>query len=549
MDEGATLLQIPDQTSDLAKTLSEHTHKQPSILVVDDEAAICEVIEKFLQNFGYRIFAFTNPFEALEFLEKEPIDVVLTDLQMGDVSGVDILRKAHQCQPDAVVILITGYPTVENAVQVLKEGAYDYITKPFRLDELGKVVQRGLEKQRLSREVVILRETLSLYRISEAMNSSLELPQVLQMILNSAITEAQCDNGCIILSSENEERLVIGASRGILPAGFEFLHQLPASEVRNWVAFHEELQKPLQFGGALDVSRKIRDFQFESPEGQLLNLYANGGGTSVCLPLRARDRVVGVLYLSRSGGGRAYESRSLKGLSILANSAARAIENAQLYNNLHMDYLNVIRALANAVEAKDPYTRGHSDRVVRYTQTIGSVFKLPVSDMEKLEVASILHDIGKIGISDQILLKPGKLTDDEYCLMKQHPIIGDRILQPIDSLKEVRTWVYQHHERHDGLGYPEGIQGNQVEFQAKILIVAEVFDALATERAYKKAWPIPTVISFLNDNAGSHFDPEVIKVFTEILREQGEEFARFGQQGQFKIFSPNELVHFFKDQS
>jgi HD-GYP domain-containing protein (c-di-GMP phosphodiesterase class II) len=130
-----------------------------------------------------------------------------------------------------------------------------------------------------------------------------------------------------------------------------------------------------------------------------------------------------------------------------------------------MDYLNVIRALANAVEAKDPYTRGHSDRVVRYTQTIGSVFKLPVSDMEKLEVASILHDIGKIGISDQILLKPGKLTDDEYCLMKQHPIIGDRILQPIDSLKEVRTWVYHTTSATMGRAIRKASMGTRSSFR------------------------------------------------------------------------------------
>jgi DNA-binding response OmpR family regulator len=283
MDEGATLLQIPDQASDLAKTLSEHAHKQPSILVVDDEAAICEVIEKFLQNFGYRIFPFTNPFEALEFLEKEPIDVVLTDLQMGDVSGVDILRKAHQCQPDAVVILISGYPTVENAVQVLKEGAYDYITKPFRLDELGKVVQRGLEKQRLSREVVILRETLSLYRISEAMNSSLELPQVLQMILNSAITEAQCDNGCIILSSENEERLVIGASEAYCPQVSNSWINCPFGGPRLGGVSRRTPEAPSirwNFGRF----PKIRDFRFESPEGQLLNLYANGEGPRFAFP-------------------------------------------------------------------------------------------------------------------------------------------------------------------------------------------------------------------------------------------------------------------------
>jgi len=538
------------QAFNFSLDMTRETDARPTVMIVDDESAICAVIENFLNNFGYRLITCTDPHEALARLKRESVDIVLTDLQMGDVSGVDVLHTAQHCQPDSVVILITGYPTVENAVQVLKEGAYDYITKPFRLDELGKVIQRALETQRLSREVVILRESLSLYRISEAMNSSLELPQVLQMILNSAVNEAQCENGCIVLSDEKNERLVLGAVRGVLPKGLEKIDHFPPQGVEEWLSFHERLRTPVQLGGMEGVSAaQCRSFQLESSLECPLCQEPCEETTSLCLPLMAKDRVIGVLYLDRPFSPRGFEDRLLKGLSILASSAARAIENARLYNNLHSDYLNIIRSLANAVEAKDPYTRGHSDRVVRYTQTLGKAFKLSVSDMEKLEVASILHDIGKIGISDQILLKPGGLTDDEFAQMKQHPIIGDRILQPIDSLEDVRKWIYQHHERHDGNGYPEGIGGGQIAIQARILIVAEVFDALATERAYKKAWPIPTVIEYMNDHAGSHFDPEVIQVFSEILHEHGEDFQEFSKSTTFKIFSPAELANFFKNQT
>jgi response regulator RpfG family c-di-GMP phosphodiesterase len=523
----------------------ENGKEQPTILIVDDEAAICDVIEKFLQNFGYEVITTTDPKLALQYLTQFKIDIVLSDLQMGDLSGVDILRGAQKNQPEALVILVTGYPTVENAVQVLKEGAYDYITKPFRLDELGKVVQRALEKQKLSREVVTLRETVALYKISEAMNSSLELSQVLQMILNSAVNEGSCENGCIVLADVKDEGLSIGAARGTLPQSFENIERIGSADVQKWLRVHERLQTPTM---SSDISVTLEKHLFDEMPGIPMELVISDPARSVCIPLWAKDRVIGVLYLNRSNPTGVFDERTMKGLSILASSAARAIENARLYNNLYHDYLSIIKSLANAVEAKDPYTRGHSDRVVRYTQTLGAAFHLPVPDLEKLEVASILHDIGKIGIADQILLKPAGLTDEEYVQMKQHPIIGDRILQPISSLKEVRRWVYQHHERHDGLGYPEGIQGDEIDLQARILIVAEVFDALITERAYKKAWPLPTVVQFLKDNSGSHFDPEVSRIFCEILEDQGDTFTEMSNENTYRILSPDDLVNFFKDQ-
>jgi HD-GYP domain-containing protein (c-di-GMP phosphodiesterase class II) len=368
------------------------------------------------------------------------------------------------------------------------------------------------------------------------------------MILNTAVRESKSNSGCVILVDERNERLVAGASKGELPEDFDHLNSLPPQAVRDWIHFHENMQGPVQVGAGQDPARNVYHRLLEqSPGCELFCRALFQSASALSIPLKAKDRVIGALTLMRNQNAGDYQSRAIKGLIILASNAARAIENARLHNNLRSDYLNIIKALSNAVEAKDPYTRGHSDRVVRYTQAIGGALGLPVSDLEKLEVASILHDIGKIGISDQILLKPAGLSDDEYDLMKQHPIIGDRILQPINSLDEVRLWVYQHHERHDGLGYPEGLKGDNIEFQARILIVAEVFDALVTERAYKKAWPLPTVIDYLGDHASSHFDPDVVKIFCEILSKDGDDFAAYSQSNSFKLLSPDDLIQFFKD--
>jgi HD-GYP domain-containing protein (c-di-GMP phosphodiesterase class II) len=244
------------------------------------------------------------------------------------------------------------------------------------------------------------------------------------------------------------------------------------------------------------------------------------------VPLRAKGEFIGVVHVSRENSPAPFTEANLQTLDMIAAQATFAIENAKLYDTLHHDYLAIIRSLANAVEAKDPYTRGHGDRVVKYTQAIGARIGLSDEDLEKLKVAAILHDIGKIGIRDEVLLKPGPLTQDEYNEMKLHPIIGDRILAPIKSLEEVRVWVYQHHERLDGKGYPEGIGGSDLAPQSRALIVAEVFDALVTERAYKPAWPLPKVINFLEENADTHFDKGMVEVFTDILRTEGEAFYR-----------------------
>ncbi len=527
---------------------SEGLPRSPTILVVDDDAAVCEVIQSALDGSGYRVLVCCDPHEALEVLSREPIDLVLTDLQMGDVSGVDILRAARRYQSDTAVVLITGYPTVENAVQVLKEGAYDYITKPFQLDDLSKVVQHSLEKQRLSREVISLRETVSLYKICQDMNSSLDLTQLLQEILDTAVDEVQSGQGCIILLDERRKRLRVGAARGEPPWDYRQIEQMDPEAVREWIRCHAQLKEPLLLGGEESGSAsECRTFEDKVGQRCSLCLPAGEDATSLCVPLRAKDRVVGVLHASRPYRSRRYGDRDLKAAAILASHAARAIENARLYSSLYDDYHSFIEALAQAVEAKDSYSRKHSARVAFYSQVIGHAFRLPITDMEKLEVASLLHDIGKIGISDQILRKPSVLTDEEFEEMRKHPVIGERILKPIESLQEVRKWIYQHHERYDGRGYPEGIGGKAIEFQASILIVAEVYDALTTERAYKKAWSLPATIDYLRQHSGEHFAPDVINKFTEILSRRGDRLAEFVQTSSYRRYSCGDLDEFFAD--
>lgn len=484
----------------------------PRILVVDDEVLICELVQELLEAEGAVVVTEVDGRAAMLRLEDEPFDLVLTDLRLGNnIDGMQVLEHALRFHPDVVVILMTGFPTLENAVQSLKSGAYDYITKPFTVDSLRAVVRRALEHLRLRRENIQLREAMNLKRITEVLGTTLELNEILEVVLQSALNEFQADFGAVLLDNPDRRQVRLAAALGNGSEPVDLSPLYPQSS-------HEDWRKGSRDPVLVNTGEEA---PFPCP------LYSRSHRRSaMSVPLQAKGEFIGVLHVSRDRLPQSFTEGNLKTLGMIASQATYAIEKAQLYDSLHRDYLAIIRALANAVEAKDPYTRGHGDRVVKYTRVIGAELGLGSQDLDKLKVAAILHDIGKIGIRDEVLLKPGKLTDDEYIEMKLHPIIGDRILGPIRSLDDVRVWVYQHHERIDGKGYPEGIGGSDLSLPSRALIVAEVFDALVTERAYKPAWPIPKVLSFLSENVDTHFDRDIVDALVGILQREGESFYR-----------------------
>lgn len=203
--------------------------------------------------------------------------------------------------------------------------------------------------------------------------------------------------------------------------------------------------------------------------------------------------------------------------STLASQAAIAIEIATLNRRLKDVYTQTVRALAETLDAKDPYTAGHTSRVTLLSLGIAEELGLPSEKIEALRIASLLHDIGKIGIPDQILLKHGALTDEELERMREHPLIGARILSPIQfPWSDVISYVKHHHEKNAGGGYPEGLSGDEIPIGAKILALADFFDALATERPYKKALPIPVVMEEIEKLSGTHFDPEVVEALKRV---------------------------------
>ncbi len=236
----------------------------------------------------------------------------------------------------------------------------------------------------------------------------------------------------------------------------------------------------------------------------------------ICSPLKIKERVIGVIGIM-SNEPVNYTADNLKLLSALTLQAAAAIENAKLYDSLKETFVTAIYTLAEAIEKRDPYTGGHTRRVMEYSLRMAEEMDFSPEEKEKLKYAAILHDIGKIGIRDDILLKNGRLDDNEFDQIKKHPGYGEDLLKHIKYFKDIIPGVKYHHERHDGRGYPEGLKGDEIHIMAKIIAVGDAFDAMTSNRTYRKSLPLEIAYGELRKNAGSQFDPAVVDVFFRVV--------------------------------
>jgi len=232
----------------------------------------------------------------------------------------------------------------------------------------------------------------------------------------------------------------------------------------------------------------------------------------VAVPLVSGTRQIGLvtIYMRQS---KQISGNILAIISIVASVTAAAVENSQLVRQIEKNYFSTVEALAAAIEVKDPYTRGHSKRVTQFAIALAERFGVSGSEMRTLQYGATLHDIGKIGISGKILNKPGKLSEKEFEVIKEHPIIGERIIAHVDFLQSARSIVRSHHERFDGTGYPDGLRDEEIPFLARIVSVVDFFDALTSDRPYRKAYSFEQAMLLIREGIGREFDPMIAKEF------------------------------------
>lgn len=253
------------------------------------------------------------------------------------------------------------------------------------------------------------------------------------------------------------------------------------------------------------------------------SIVIGGIRAAMCVPLETGGNVIGAIYLDSTGKPGRFSPQDLKILNAIAKQAGTALQRAQLLEQLERAYLSTVRVMIATVEAKDEYTRGHSERVTAYCMRLADFIGIRGEKLKTLRLAALLHDIGKIGIPDNVLKKPGRLSTQEYDIIKRHPDVGYRIIKNIDSdsADEIARIVRHHHERYDGKGYPDGVKGKNIHIFSRIIAVCDTYDAMTSRRPYRDPLPKEVVVNEMKKGAGTQFDPRLAELMARLL-ESGE---------------------------
>lgn len=472
------------------------------ILVVDDERAILELGRRFLSSEGFDVETASQGMQAMKLLEQGPYEILLTDIRMPGMSGLELMKMARSVRPEIIMVVITGHGTITTAIESLKMGATGFILKPFTRQELLSSIHNALDKCRLRQENVRMKSLMPLFQVNQQLMMQTDLTHLMRLIIDSVKTELKVDRASIMLLNEKTGELVVKAT-----TGFENLdeNKLKKNVGEGIAGLAVEKKQPIL------VQRGIED----NPDLKgLLDDEKVTSGLSV--PIMIRKKVIGVLNLSKFNRGRPLGESDLGLISIFCGQVAVAIENARLYRDIRNSYLRTLQALVAAIEIKDQFSKGHSSGVAQYAAVIGKALQLSKDRMQELIIAAILHDIGKIGSSDDILKKGSKLSEDEFELMKSHPGNAVKILETIGLSREILSSILHHHEWWDGSGYPKGLSREEIPLFSRIIAIADTIEAMTTPRPYQQAVTLAEARDEIQRFKGSQFDPNLADIFLGI---------------------------------
>ena len=441
--------------------------RAPAVLVVHGGDA-CErrQLESVLSGAGYEVRE-SVPVDALEKALRDPPDLILIDLPGPPDAAPGLcarLRSEPRCREASILVLAPGEGPAM-AVASLDSGADDFLSKPFATDELLARVRAALRGKALADG---LRDAGSFYldlfsRMAATVTSPFRLDEDLARILAHALEAIGAGKGRLLLFDPHRDRLEVRAAAGEAPAD------------------------ALQAGSVVPEG--------PPPPGVLR------------IPLVARGDPLGALEIDRRGLPPPSPERE-KLLSAIAAQAVMFVENVRLNREVRRMFLDVIISLAGAVDAKDSYTHGHAVRVARISLLVGKEAGLRPAEREALLLAALLHDIGKIGVPDSVLKKPSRLDGSEADLMRDHPVIGAQMLRHIRALRDSLPGIRHHHEHWDGSGYPDRLIGDAIPLAARIILVADAFDAMTSDRIYRPGLTIDTALGRMAQFRSSQFDPD-----------------------------------------
>lgn len=337
--------------------------------------------------------------------------------------------------------------------------------------------------------------------VSKLANVDKHVMQMTQRMLHAAASS-------VLLFDDEERELLFEVAEGQVGKALRQVRLSAQSGISGWVARH---------GKPLMVNDVTQDQRFNKSADEITGFITR---SIICAPLIVHRKIIGVIEVLNKLDGSDFNEQDLETLISVASTAAMAIENSKLQRIILDAYKSTIKALAAAIDAKDHYTRGHSQRVMEYALLGGTSLSLAREELKVLEYAAILHDVGKIGVADSILSKCERLTAQEWEIILRHPRIGANILKDIPFLEKARTLILHHHERYDGAGYPDGLKGENIPIGARLLAVADAFDTMTTDRSYRAASGVDCAIEELYRCSGTQFCPVAVEACISGLKKR-----------------------------
>lgn len=385
---------------------------------------------------------------------------------------------------------------------------------PFARRDSGMVTTVGhqlgmvLENARLSVQAGKRVDQFStLMELSTILNSTLQITEVLRRAVEAATHLMECEVGSLLLLNQESDELVFEVALGERGKELKEIRLKVGEGIAGWVA---------KTGESALVNEVGDDRRFSRSVDARTHFHTRN---MICTAVKSRDRIIGVLQAINRFTDHPFAEEDQRMFESLARQVGIAIENARLYAEVKATFVSTAAALAEAIEKRDPYTGGHVRRVVDICLAVGERLGLSFEERETLQLAAILHDVGKIGIRDGILQKEGPLTPAELEHIREHPQLGAEILAHVRQLEAVVPAVRHHQERYDGEGYPEGLKGDEIPMPSRIVAVSDAFDAMTTDRPYRSRLSEDAAIKEIQRCAGTQFDPKVVEAFMDAFRE------------------------------
>ena len=490
-----TSIPLVDPKADpIARGLDAGTHTsavpRSRILIIDGDSGTGTLLTDFLTMAGLSVLRTESVAEACELMEREPVKLAVIDIDLE--GGDSLLESLRESSPDVLTVALTESNDVERAVSTMRRGAFDYIRKPFKVGQVVEMIERGLAQQAVRTQNFQMKSALALYGLADRLPDFNEVEAALQLLATTARDQTGADSINVVMAK----------------ADVQMPNAAAGAQMRLQLADLTEAARSTQQG---ILAEGIEVFRYLHTSDRTETL-----SSVVITPLVSRKRPMGWLVAARRQG-RGFSEGDRKLLTILSDRAAMAVDNGQLFETLERSFRSTIGTLIAALEEKDDYTAGHSERVAEFSGMIARSMGMDEAQCELVSQAGRLHDIGKLAIRTEDLNKPGPLTDEEYERMKLHTVTGRDLLAPIPFFQEIIPAVASHHEKINGTGYPQGLAGDEIPLIARIVAVADAFDAMTSDRAYRPAMKIVDALAELQRCAGTHFDTEVVDAFIDAM--------------------------------